>query len=140
MSERSELSVLPVHLPQMRPPSFWPGSICHLPPTRGGPTNKRRRRNQKTGPDSTSSLLPVAILVNSPGRLYGRNQPYRVSGFFLQKKGAALRSATGSPPEDVLRAKRICLPVFLPGPSRLPVRRRPRRRVRFPHFLRPQDL
>jgi hypothetical protein len=34
MSERSKLSVLPVHLPWMRPPSFWPGSICHLPPVR----------------------------------------------------------------------------------------------------------
>ena len=34
MSERSELTVLPVHLPRMRPPSFWPGSICHLPPAR----------------------------------------------------------------------------------------------------------
>jgi len=24
--------------PQMRPPSSWPGSICHLPPALGGPT------------------------------------------------------------------------------------------------------
>jgi len=36
VSERSEIPVLPVHLPQMRPPSSSPGSICHLPPTRGG--------------------------------------------------------------------------------------------------------
>jgi hypothetical protein len=35
-SERSDLAVVPVHLPRMRPPSFWPGSICHLPPTRVG--------------------------------------------------------------------------------------------------------
>jgi len=35
-SERSEIAVLPVHLPRMRPPSFWPGSIGHLPPIRGG--------------------------------------------------------------------------------------------------------
>jgi len=27
---------LPAHSSRMRPPSFWSGSICHLPPTRGG--------------------------------------------------------------------------------------------------------
>jgi len=31
---------LPAHFPRMRPPSFWSGSICHLPPTRVGRLRK----------------------------------------------------------------------------------------------------
>src|SRR5262245_516355 len=49
----------------MSPPSSWPGSICHLPPTRVGRLRKTASRNQITGSDSTSSVLLPDILVNS---------------------------------------------------------------------------
>src|SRR5262249_33311619 len=36
-SGRPETPLLPVHLPEVRPPSCWPGSIRHLLPVLGGP-------------------------------------------------------------------------------------------------------
>ena len=94
MSERPKLSVLPVHLPRMRPPSFWPGSICHLPPIRVDRLKQRRRWNQKTGPDSTFSLLPIAILVNSPAGQFDGIFTDPVFRSLFSKKKAPL---TGAP-------------------------------------------
>ena len=48
---------------QMRPPPFWSGSICHLPPALGGPANESRR-GIKTGlipPSLCSRLLFLSI-------------------------------------------------------------------------------
>ena len=65
-SERSELSVPLVHLPQVRPPSLWSGSICHLPPTLRGSANEDGV-GINYRPDSTFSFRLTGILVNRTG-------------------------------------------------------------------------
>src|SRR5215469_7491605 len=49
-SNRSALPLLPVHSPEVKPPSSWPGSIRHLLPAWGGPAAEPS--------DSTFSLTP----------------------------------------------------------------------------------
>jgi len=94
-SERSEIAVLPVHLPQMRPPSFWPGSIGHLPPIRGGSAKKDGVFGIENRPDSTFNMRPVVILVNGTRGFVGRKNTLAVFKRFLSKKTVPL---SGAPP------------------------------------------
>ena len=65
------------------------------PANPGGLAFKRRRWNQKTGPDSTFSLLPADILVNSSDRLYERIFTLSVFRSLFSKRKQPL---TGAPP------------------------------------------
>src|SRR5579872_5730338 len=65
-SDRSRHPVLPVHLPQMRPPSLWSGSIWHLPPIQGGLANQDGVWNQVTGlipPPVSLRLISLSIVL-----------------------------------------------------------------------------
>src|SRR5689334_13371226 len=87
-SERSDLAVLPVHLPRMRPPSFWPGSICHLPPTRVGRLIITAfSGNQKPAliPVSVCSRLVFLSIVLIPD--WRAKRPYPCLGLFSRKRG-----------------------------------------------------
>lgn len=106
--------VLPVRSPRMRPPSFSPGSICHLPPARGGPASNSRRRlwNRPFESDSTFNMLLPVILVNSPREGFGQEPTRNVSGPIFTKVAAHGRTR-GASNEDLFGAKRIRLPILL---------------------------
>src|SRR5947209_7518332 len=97
MSDRSEYAVLPIHSPRMRPPSFWPGSICHLPPTRGGSANQDGVGIGKPAPIPPSLCASPDILVNSSLGSVARkftNQKTVFRSFFSKKK----TPLSGAPP------------------------------------------
>src|SRR4051794_14547026 len=97
VSERSEPSVQPVHLPQMRPPSFWPGSICHLPPTQVEWLLRDGVSESLTGLIPPSVCAPTGILVNGSVPQYAREKTLGEIVFrnlFSRKKSPL----TGAPP------------------------------------------
>jgi hypothetical protein len=79
----------------MRPPSFWPGSICHLPPIRGGSANQDGVGIGKPAPIPISICASPDILVNSPPRLLARNFTLTKNVFrsLFSKKKAPLSGA-----------------------------------------------
>src|SRR3954451_17557670 len=79
----------------MRPPSFWPGSICHLPPIRGGSANQDGVGIGKPAPIPLSICASPDILVNSPPGLVARNFTLKKNVFrsFFSKKKTPLSGA-----------------------------------------------
>jgi hypothetical protein len=77
----------------MRPPSFWPGSICHLPPIRSGSANKDGVFGIENRPDSTFSVRLVGILVNARAVLLELESTRIVFKRFFAKKQAPLSGA-----------------------------------------------
>ena len=76
-----ETSRTACHLPQMRPPSSWSGSIQYLPPALGGPAHQDDSESD-TGsiPLSVSSRLLFLSIVQ---RLCCEEKNLRCSGAFL---------------------------------------------------------
>ena len=80
-----EILVLPVHAPQMRPPSSWSGSILSPP---AGPewTSCLDDSESRYLPDSTFTMRLPDMLVNSPLVRPGLRRNHScLRGFFHEK-------------------------------------------------------
>ncbi len=77
----------------MRPPSFWPGSICHLPPTRVDRLKQTAFPESETGPIPPSICSQADILVNGTAVPDARESTEVVFKRFFSKTKAPLSGA-----------------------------------------------
>src|ERR1019366_4981110 len=107
-----------------------------------------RRLNELTRnqllPDSTFTMLPVAwivkILAVPFGYRWRLKNARHATQFLRQETAAADRRTRRAPPQIVLGAKRLRLPVFLRRPAAFRQRQRERHGIRLHGERRPQDF
>ena len=84
----------------MRPPSFWSGSICHLPPTRGGTALEDGVSESITGlipPSLCSCLLFLSIASEVPSDAIFTLGNAVFRSFFSKKARPSDRCSGGAP-------------------------------------------